>query len=177
MDLSTLAPLIETERLRLRGRVYEDFPFFVEMWADPVVARYIDGKPRSEEDTWTKFLRMIGHWAVKGFGYWAVEEKETGRLIGDVGFGEFKREIEPSLKGAPEIGWAFASSAHGKGYATEAALAAVQWGDDFFGPVRMSCIIGQGNEPSVRVAEKCGFTQAGEARYHGDDVLLLYRDR
>ena len=79
-------PVLETARLRLRGRTLDDFAFFREMWADPAVTRYIDGKPRSEEDTWTKFLRMIGHWSVMGFGYWAVEEKESGALIGEAGF-------------------------------------------------------------------------------------------
>ena len=175
MDLAALVPVIETERLRLRGRTLEDFPFFVEMWADPQVTRYIGGTPRSEEDTWTKFLRMIGHWAALGFGYWAVEEKETGRVIGEAGFGQFKRVIAPSLHGTAEIGWSIAPRAQGRGYATEAAGAAVAWGDGFFDATRMSCIIGEGNAPSMRVAEKIGFEQAGTARYHDEDVLLFYR--
>ena len=175
MDLSTLAPAVETERLRLRARTLEDFAFFREMWADPQVTRYIGGEPRSEEDTWTKFLRMIGHWATLGCGYWAVEEKASGRLVGEAGFGEFKRVMTPSLKGTPEMGWAFAAFAHGKGYATEAVRAAAEWGDGFFRGARTSCIISLGNDASVRVAEKAGFSSAGTARYHDEDVLLFYR--
>lgn len=175
MDLAALAPAIETERLRLRARTLEDFPFFVEMWADPEVTRHIGGTPRSEEETWTKFLRMIGHWAALGFGYWAVEERRTGRVIGEAGFGRFKRVIAPSLHGAAEMGWSIAPRAQGKGYATEAASAAVAWGEAFFGATRMSCIIGEGNAPSIRVAEKVGFEPAGTARYHDEDVLVFYR--
>lgn len=168
-------PAIETPRLRLRGRTLDDFPFFREMWRDPEVTRYIGGKPQSEEEVWTKFLRMIGHWTMTGYGYWLVEEKETERPIGEVGFGDFKRVMEPSIKGEPEIGWVFTPSAHGKGYATEAALAAVDWGDGFFNGARMSCIIEPGNAPSARVAQKCGFTETARATYHGEDILLLHR--
>ena len=168
-------PVIETARLRLRGRTLDDFAFFREMWADPAVTRHIDGKPRSEEDTWTKFLRMIGHWSVLGFGYWAVEEKESGALIGEAGFADFRRDIAPPLDGGPEMGWALASFAHGKGYGAEAVSAAIAWGDGFFEGARMSCIIGRENAPSARLARKCGFTLAGTALYHGEEVLLFHR--
>jgi len=133
-------PGIEAERLRLRGQSLEDFPFFLEMWKTPEVTRYIGGKPRGEEETWTKFLRMLGHWSVMGYGYWAVEEKSTAALVGEVGFGDFKREMTPSIKGEPEIGWVFTPSANGKGYATEATMAAISWGDNNLNAARMSCI-------------------------------------
>src|SRR2546427_3493984 len=113
-------PVIETERLRLRGHRPEDFPDCAAMWADPVVTRYIGGKPLSEEEAWTRTLRCLGHWAWLGFGYWVVEEKATGSFAGEMGFSDWKREIEPSLKGVPELGWVLATRAHGKGYATEA---------------------------------------------------------
>ena len=168
-------PVIETARLRLRGHRLEDFQFFAEIWKDPEVTRFIGGKPRAEEETWTKFLRTFGHWSVMGYGYWAVEEKATDALIGEVGFGDFKREITPSIKGEPEIGWVLAASAHGKGYASEAALAAVEWGDEHFKGARMSCIIDLEHAASIRVAEKCGFTETARAIYHGEEVLLLHK--
>lgn len=168
-------PVIETERLLLRGYRGEDFAFFRDMWADPQVVRHIGGKPRLEEETWTKFLRMIGHWRVMGFGFWAVEEKASGSLIGEVGFCDFRRDMSPSNRGEPEMGWVLASAVHGKGYATEAVRAALAWGDDHLAGARMSCIIGPENAASIRVAEKCGFKQTARAVYHGEEILLFHR--
>ena len=169
-------PVLETARLRLRGRTLDDFAFIREMWADPLVTKFIGGEPKPEEDSWSKFLRMIGHWQALGFGYWIIEERETGALMGEAGFGDFRREMEPSLRGEPEIGWVLAPEAHGKGYATEAAQAAIAWGDDFFGPVRMSCIIEPGHAASIRVAEKCGFKETARTTYHGEDIVVLHRE-
>lgn len=171
----TETPVLETERLRLRGRSVDDFPFVRDMWADPVVTRFVGGEPKPEEEMWMKFLRMLGHWPALGFGGWIVEDRISGDLLGEAGFGEFKRTLTPSNKGEPEIYWSFAAAAHGKGYATEAALAAIAWGDQHFGGKRMSCIINVDNAPSLRVAEKCGFTQTCRSTYHGDDIVLLHR--
>lgn len=175
MSLADSVPVIETERLRLRGRTLDDFAFIRDMWREPEVVRFISGKPLTEEESWSKFLRMLGHWPVLEYGYWLIEERESGRLVGEAGFAEFRRDIKPSIKDEPEIGWAFTSSAHGKGYATEAAKAAVSWGDEFLPGARMSCIIAHENAPSIRVAEKCGFEVTAQTGYHGDDVYLLHR--
>ncbi|SRR5260370_3737586 len=110
-------PVIETDRLRLRGHRPEDFAHCAAMWADPVVTRYIGGKPLSEEDAWARTLRSVGHWAWLRFGYWIVEEKATGNFAGEMGFSDWNREIDPSLKGVPELGWVFTTRLHGKGYA------------------------------------------------------------
>lgn len=168
-------PVLETARLRLREYRLEDFAHVYAMWTDPEVTKHFEKGSFTEESVWTKFLRKVGHWQVLGFGYWIVEEKNSGRFVGEAGFGDYKRDIIPSIKGEPEIGWAFAASAHGKGYATEAAKAAIEWGDAFFGPVRMSCIISAGNAPSVRVAEKCGFKETCRTTYYGEGVILMHR--
>ena len=51
-------------------------------------------------------MRYSGHWAILGFGYWVVRDTQSGRFLGEVGFADYHREIEPSLHGTPEIGWA-----------------------------------------------------------------------
>lgn len=168
-------PVLETERLRLRGRTVDDFPYFEAMWGDPNVVKFITGEPQSRETTWGKFLRSIGHWEAMGFGYWLVEERETGKFAGEVGFGEFKRELEPVIEGEPEIGWVLCADAHGKGYATEAAKAAIAWGDQHFKQGRMSCIIEEGHAASIHVAEKCGFSGTAKGRYHDANLIVLHR--
>ena len=169
-------PILETERLTLRGHRLEDFVQCAAMWADPLVIRYIGGKPLTAEESWTRFLRYAGHWSLLGFGYWVAEEKQSGKFVGEIGFADYKRDIEPSLKGVPEIGWVLASSAHGRGYATEAVSAAVEWGDRRFEGARTACIIAPDNLASVRVAEKCGYRQSQIASYKGHPTLMFERE-
>ncbi|MDQ1388614.1 MAG: hypothetical protein QOF56_2068 [Acidobacteriaceae bacterium] len=169
-------PILETERLRLRGHRLEDFVQCAAMWADPLVIRYIGGKPLTAEESWTRFLRYAGHWSLLGFGYWVAEEKQSGKFVGEIGFADYKRDIEPSLQGVPEIGWVLASSVHGRGYATEAVRAAVEWGDRHFEGARTACIIAPDNLASVRVAEKCGYRQSQIASYKGHPTLMFERE-
>ena len=161
-------PVVETERLILRGHVLADFPAFAAMRADPVVMRFIGkGEIQSEEDAWSGFLGLAGHWNLLGHGVWAIEERSSGMLLGGVGISEKKRPKEHPASGAPEMGWSLASSAHGKGYASEALRAALAWGRDFFGPARVVCVISDGNDASVRLAEKHGFVQFATASRYG----------
>ena len=169
-------PVLQTKRLLLRGHRVEDFPNSASMWADPNVTRYIGGVPRTEEESWTRFLRYAGHWALLGFGYWLAEERQTGEFIGEVGFADYKRDLNPPLKDTPEIGWVLASHAHGKGFATEAVRALVAWGDKHFEARRTACIIAPENAASIRVAEKCGYREYARGTYHGHATLMFVRD-
>jgi RimJ/RimL family protein N-acetyltransferase len=106
-----------------------------------------------------RILSYRGHWALMGFGYWALEEKATGQFVGELGFAEYRRDIAPSIEGIPELGWVLISGAHGKGYATEALRAAVAWGDAHFDSARTVCIIHPDNRASFRVADKLGYKE------------------
>lgn len=145
------------------------------MWADPIVTRYIGGKPFTEEESWTRLLRYVGHWALLGFGYWVVEEKATGNFVGEIGFADYKRNLDPSLRDTPEAGWVFVSRCHGKGYATEAVRAAIAWGDARFDPSRTTCIIHPENLASIRVAEKCGYREFQLTNYKGQPTKVFVR--
>jgi RimJ/RimL family protein N-acetyltransferase len=168
-------PVIETERLTLRGHRLDDFTACAAMWADPIVTRHIGGKPFSEEESWSRLLRYAGHWALLGFGYWVVEEKATGNFAGEIGFANYKRNLEPGLGDTPEIGWVFNAPSHGKGYATEAVCAAAAWGDEHFNPPRTACIIHPENLASIRVAEKCGYREFQRTTYRGQPTIVFVR--
>lgn len=168
-------PRLETERLVLRGHTLADFPAIRDIWADPRVTKFIDGKPRAEEECWLKFLRATAFWVHLGYGYWIVEDKASGEIAGEAGFGEFKRDISPANRGEPDIGWAFASRFHGKGYGYEAACAAIAWGEANAIASPLSCIVDVENEASIRIAQKCGFMETTRTTYHGKDVVVLHR--
>jgi len=167
-------PILETERLRLRGHRLDDLEACVALWGDPLVTRYIGGKPSTRELTWARLLRYAGHWSMLGFGYWVVEGKSTGDVIGEVGFADFKREFEPALD-VPEIGWVLAPPMHGKGYGTEAVRAALAWGDRHLDSPRTVCLIAPENAPSIRVAEKCGYREILRTTYKDEPTLLFER--
>src|ERR1019366_5504821 len=150
-----MIPVIETERLILRGHRKEDFRDCAEMWA--------------------RLLRYVGHWEWMGYGFWAIEEKATGAFAGELGFAEVKREMEHPIQGVPEIGWVLAPRTHGQGYATEAVRAVVVWGDRHFDSARTVCLIHPDNLRSVHVAEKCGYKELERTTYKGQPALIFER--
>jgi RimJ/RimL family protein N-acetyltransferase len=168
-------PALETERLILRAHRPDDLAESAAMWADPAVTRHIGGVPMPREAVWGKLLRYAGHWLWLGYGYWAIEEKATGALIGEVGLADGKREMEPSLEGMPEIGWALASDAHGKGLGTEAVRAALAWFDARAEPTRTACIIHPDNTASIRIANRFGYRETARTTYKDQPTIVFVR--
>jgi RimJ/RimL family protein N-acetyltransferase len=168
-------PVLETPRLRLRGYRLEDFPAFREIWTEPGVVRFITQKPQTEEESWARFLRIFGHWRLLGKGFWLIEDKATGEQLGQCGYVEGQRDMIPSIRGEQEVGWSLRTSAQGKGIAFEAMTAALAWGDGKFGRVRSVCIISHGNEPSMKLAAKLGFTTVLDTTYHDNPIRLFER--
>ena len=171
----TIAPVIETERLRLRPHQSDDLADCVAMWSDPAVVRYTIGEPSPRQRTWIRVLAYRGHWALLGYGYWAVEERTSHRYVGELGFADFKRAIVPSIEGMPELGWALVPQFHGRGYATEALRAVVAWGDCHLAQRRTACIIHRDNQRSFRIAEKLGYKAIFSATGSGESNTILAR--
>ena len=96
-----------------------------------------------------RMLSYHGLWPLLGHGYWAIREKSSGRYVGDLGFADFHRVMEPPIRGVPEAGWALAAWAHGKGFATEALAAAVAWLDQQPRFDRTVCLISPDNAASL----------------------------
>lgn len=170
-------PVLTTERLVLRGYTANDFDALHALWGDAVVTRYITGQPSTASETWMRLLNSAGHWALLGFGFWLVEERASGRVVGQVGFADFKRDVEPGFDGAPEAGWVLAPWCHGRGYATEAVTTALAWGEANLAMTRCVCMVSPEHTASLRVAGKCGFTRFAETTFKDSPVVLLERTR
>ena len=168
-------PVVEPERVMLRDHRLADLNAYVAMWTAPLVTRFIGGGARGREASWICFLRHAGMWRHVGFGFWAIEDKASGRLLGEAGFLELKRDIEPSIEGTLEAGWALVADAHGKGYASEAVGAFLRWGEINHPGMAMTCIIDTGHPVSIRVAEKHGFRERVRTTYHGEPTIVFDR--
>jgi RimJ/RimL family protein N-acetyltransferase len=152
-----MVPILETERLRMRGWRPEDHAPFSAFLADEDSARFIGGAC-GPEDAWRRMATQLGHWALRGYGSWVLEEKATGAWIGYSGL------WYPLGWADREVMWGLMATARGRGYATEAALRArafayetLQW------PTAVSYIAPE-NEPSRRVAERLGARFEGQAK-------------
>ncbi len=168
------APVLETERLILRGHARADFEPLYSMWADPDVVRFITGKPSTREESWGRLLRYPGMWALIGYSFWVIEEKGSGQVIGEGGFADFQREIDPPIE-TPEMGWALKPSVQGKGYAFEALSAMIAWGEAHFARRDFACIIAPENAPSIRLAERLGFLEIARGAYKEKPTISFRR--
>ena len=120
-------PRLESARLILDAHSRDDFEDFAAMWADPEVVRHISGKSSTRQESWFRFMRGRGSWPIVGYGPWIIREKRTGRFVGEVGFADFQRTMEPPVGPIPEANWMLASWASGQGFATEALGLALEW--------------------------------------------------
>ena len=152
-------PGIETERLLLRQWRAGDIAENTAMLGDPLSARFItaDRKPVTETMVgWRNAAIMAGHWVLHGFGMFVVEEKSSGRFVGRVG--PFYPPVWPGF----EVGWGIASEFRGRGYAVEAARAAIDWSFATFEIDRIVHCIDAENGASQAVARRLGATRDGE---------------
>lgn len=170
-------PVVGTSRVILRAHRREDFDDYARMWAEPGVTRFIGGRARSREESWLRLLRHHGMWSMLGYGFWAIEDRQSGALAGEAGFHDLKRNMDPSIEGLPEAGWALRGEWQGRGLATEVLAAMVDWADRSLPDERTVCIIDPENVASLRVAAKCGYVAAGPSVYGESRPLLFERKR
>ncbi|WP_017316301.1 GNAT family N-acetyltransferase [Mastigocladopsis repens] len=160
-------PQLETQRLLLRGFREEDLGAYAEMCSNADVMRYIAaGKPLSREESWRNMAMIVGHWQLRGYGMWAVEERSSGEMIGRIGC--WQPEGWPGF----EIGWTLRRGYWGRGFATEAAKAAMDYA---FGNLQQSHVISlirPENAPSIRVAQKLGEKPQGKTELFGSEAVI-----
>jgi RimJ/RimL family protein N-acetyltransferase len=160
-------PQISTPRLLLREFRESDFETYAAMMADPEVTRYLsNGQPLSRADAWRQMAMFVGHWALRGFGVWAVEERATGAFIGRIGC------LEPEGWPGFEIAYTLATPYWGRGYASEGAAAALRYAREELKRERIISIIRPGNTGSIRVAEGLGAVADGEVEFFGEPARI-----
>lgn len=161
-------PVLETERLILRGFRPEDTPALAEIHGDPETMRYLGGKhDDSLAEAYRSIMVYTGHWSLHGCGKWAVEEKATGRFVGRTGYLDTPYEW-PGL----ELGWTFNRECWGKGYATESAIPARDWAFEVLGAERVISMINVKNLASQAVAKKVRETPWKPYTYRGEETVL-----
>jgi len=170
------AAVLETDRLVLRPPQRADFDDIYAMWSDLSVVRHVTGNAFTKEEAWARLLRSAGHWALMEFGYWVVSEKRSGKFVGEVGFGQYKRGIDPAFDEAPEIGWMLTTESQGQGYGTEAVRAALQWADTRWPEAEIVCIISPENAASLALARKCSFAESRTTAYKGKPTVVFQRE-
>jgi RimJ/RimL family protein N-acetyltransferase len=147
-------PVVETERLILRGWREEDLDGYAELVADPEVTRFIGGV-QTRNDAWRTMAGIIGHWSLRGYGFWVVERKSDRAFLGRIGL--WQPEGWPGM----EVGWTLARAHWGQGYATEAAKASLDYGFKNYPVAKLVSTIHADNRASQKVAERVGETKGG----------------
>jgi RimJ/RimL family protein N-acetyltransferase len=145
---------LETPRLWLRVPSADDLDPWAAMMTDEETARYIGGVA-ARSVTWRGLMSMIGAWHAHGFAMFSVYEKATGRWVGRVG------PWVPDGWPGTEVGWAIVRDCWGRGYATEAAIASIDWAFDRLGWTQVIHCIDPANIASQTVARKLGSRNFG----------------
>lgn len=161
-----MIPVIESERLILRPYNDSDFDAFADFFASER-ARYYGGSC-DRNDAWRRMAAFAGHWLLRGYGVWALEEKATGAFIGQSGL--WYPEGWPER----EITWMVLAAYEGRGFASEAALRVRAHALETLGWTRLVSCIQPENEPSIKLAERVGAVYERKQSIPGRD-FLVYR--
>ena len=172
--LRDFPPTIVTDRLILRPLSLQDWEAYAASWADPKMTAFIGGTPRDRTTSWAKFAAAAGMWSLIGYGYWSFIERKTETFLGNGGLARHERGLA-GLDGFPEAGWAFTPDAWGRGLATEAMAAVLDWSDKVLRAPETRCIIDPGNEASMRVAEKLDYVRLAEVDFPPATTILFGR--
>jgi len=146
-----MIPTLETERLIFRAFKAEDAEAYHQCCADPEVMQYLgEGERFNREETWNRIAFFLGHWQLRAYGMWAVENKLDRQFVGRIGF------HQPLNWPGLEIGWLIRKKDWDKGYATEGAQMILDYGREQMKLRDIISLIQPQNIPSMKVAEKIG---------------------
>ena len=160
-------PVLETERLIMRGHRIEDLAEEKAFQTSDRAAGI--GGPNPPEYAFRALGYYIGHWVLRGFGMWALEEKATGRYLGRVGC------YYPDLWPGREIGWSVTAAGEGRGIAYEAAMASRAYAYGTLGWTTAISVVAPDNDRSIRLAERMGCTRDPDWEHPTHGMLAIYR--
>lgn len=158
-------PVLQTERLVLREPRETDLDAVAGFMAS--TRSHFVGGPADRQGAWRALLTGIGHWLLRGYGYWTVEERATGAIIGRVGV-VFHAVDWPE----PELGWHLYDGFEGRGLAEEAARAARAGVARHAGLTGLISLVAPDNARSRRLAERLGAAVEGDAVLFGRPALI-----
>ena len=161
--------VLETARLRLRPLTVADADLWVDLHADERVNRFVGTYTR--QAALDRLAWIEKQWSERGHGLFAVEDRADGRFLGRAGLNYWEQFDEV------EAGWTLRAEAWGRGYATEAARAFLDWGFDTLDTPYVTAMIRPGNAPSVQVAERLGCTVRREDALFDEPVTVYALDR
>jgi RimJ/RimL family protein N-acetyltransferase len=165
-------PTLETERLRLRPLRAADFEDYAAMNADPEVQRYRhDPVPWDRGRSWRHLAFLVGHWHLGKPGMWAVEHREAGAFLGVVGY------AEPADWPGFELAGALARPFWGRGYAGEAARAALEHAFEVLKKEKVISLVAPANRASIRLVERLGQRLETRIQHLGREMLLYGIER
>jgi RimJ/RimL family protein N-acetyltransferase len=159
---------IKTERLILRYFKEEDWQDLSAYYSDPECMQYTAGRAQADWEVWRKVATMMGHWQIRGYGPYAMEEKSTGKVLGPVGL------WYPLEWPEPEIKWGLAKKYWGQGYAREAALAVLEMAAEHLPDLNLISLISTGNVNSIKLAESLGASYEKTVPFR-DSEASIYR--
>ena len=166
-----MTPVLETDRLVLRGWKSEDFPAYADYWADPERTQFFISGTQNKAEAWQHFTAMAGEWALRGFGQFAITLKSDGghaKAVGHAGIW-----YPPDLE-EPEMAWSLYPGNDGHGYATEAGKEVLSWANSHLGLPPLMSFVHPDNQPSIGVAKRLGATFERETTLR-DDPRLVFR--
>ncbi|MBY0335852.1 MAG: GNAT family N-acetyltransferase [Acetobacteraceae bacterium] len=150
-----MIPELRSDRLLLRAFDAAEIGTYAAFW-ESEASRFVGG-PCSRNDAWRRMAMYAGHWLLRGYGIWAVEEAASGAFIGQAGL------WFPEGWPEPEVHWTVFPAFQGRGFATEAARRVRDHARDDLGWTRLVSCIEPGNAASVAVALRLGAVRDGVA--------------
>lgn len=166
-------PTFETERCLCREWRETDVEDAFAMYGDPEVMKGLSGQPEPNIESQLHFLRkaiQAYRERPRGTGFWALERKTDGRIVGAV----IVKPI-PNGEGQIEVGWHVARECWGQGYAVEAAREAIRIAFRELGIEEILALVKPWNAQSLRVTEKLGFERGESTTQFYDFELIVHR--